>query len=292
MTKNITHKHLKRQLDIFEEAEEIDALLNELEFSTLLLPLNNDEGHLGAPIVFFDDKEYIPVFTDVHEFNKFDSAGEFTLVSNEFPFYLDLLDEGIDGIVIDIEGERFPLTKEIAKFFDINYSFDYDPQVFTLKEMKRIMDSVDNSELERFLDNQDNHWDYENLMELLLKSELLTVALSQSDLSDKVEDGVISLHDVGSLPLALKSRMNESYALIYSSQNQIKPKNNPLHPYSQLVNLPSLVRRILLDDLDGIILNENSHNIMIPRDFLRDFLKNYTHIHLAKFDDYVFVIGE
>ena len=292
MNRTITHKHLKRQFDIFEKSEGVDALLNELEFSTLLLPVNRQEESFDAPVIYFDDMKYVPVFTDVHEFNKCDLRGEYRLVSNEFPFYLNLMNQGVEGIVIDIEGERFPITRDMVDFFDINYSFDYDPQVFTLRQIRHIKDSVDNAELEEFLDDEANHWDHERLMELLLKSDLLTVALSEEDLSGKAEDGVVSLHDVGPLPLALTSRLNESYALIYSSEDEIRPKNNPLHPYAQLVNLPALARRILLDDLDGIILNENSHNITIPRDFLRDFFKAYTALHLCKFDDYVFIMGD
>ena len=40
MNRTVTHKHLKRQFEIFEKTEEIKNLLMELEFSTLLLPFH------------------------------------------------------------------------------------------------------------------------------------------------------------------------------------------------------------------------------------------------------------
>ena len=181
MTETITHKYLKRQLEIFEETEDLDNLFKELQFSTLLLPVYADGDIVSFPLLAFEDEKLVPVFTDIHEFNKVSFTGDLKLVPYDFNFYLELLDE-VDGIVIDVEGERFPLTKEIKDFMDTNYIFDYDPQVFTLKEIKQIKDSINNAELEEFLKDESNFWDFEHLMDLLLKSDLLAVALSMADL--------------------------------------------------------------------------------------------------------------
>ena len=294
MNRIVTHKHLKKQFDIFDRTEELDDLFLELEYSTLLLPVNIEGNSVTFPLIDFEGKKYAPVFTDFHEFNKVGFDGDFTLKSYEFEFYLELVDERIDGIIIDIEGERFPITREFRDFFNPNYIMDYDPQVFTLKEIKRIRDSVNNAELEEFLKDESNHWDYENLMELLLKSDLFVVGLSEEDLSHKAQDGVISMHGMTRLPQATHSWYTETYALLYSSEKEIWPKNNPMHPYPQLVNFPELIYRALLDDLDGIILKENSQNIIIPRDFLISFFKDFSCPNIDKYDDYAFVmqVGE
>lgn len=288
MTRTITHKHLKRQFDILEDTEDINSLLAELQFSTLLLPVNMENGTLTFPTLTMDDKRFAPIFTDIHEYNKCSVPGNFTLVPNDINFYLNLLDENIDGIIIDVEGDRFPITKEIENFIKPSYVFDYDPNVFTAKEIKEIKDSIENKELEEFIGDESNHGDYENLMGLLLKADLFKVVLSKYDLSDKVEKGVISLHDVGPLPSAITAKYTESYALIYSSEAEIFPKDNPMHPYMQIVNFPELINRVLLDDLDGIILNENSQNITIPREFLLNFLKDFKCPNIDKYDDYAF----
>lgn len=173
MIRTVTHKHLKRQIDILEKTEGIDDLLAELQFSTLLLPVNVENNTLSFPLVQIDDEIYAPVFTDIYEYNKIDLEEDFTLIPNQFDFYMNLLDEKIDGILIDVEGERFPLTKQFKKVIGNGNIFDYDPQVFTLKEIKQIKDSVNNEKLEEFLKDESNWWDYEKIMELLLKSHSL-----------------------------------------------------------------------------------------------------------------------
>ena len=292
MNRTITHKHLKRQFDIFNETEEIDDLFAELQFSTLLLPVDIESDTLAFPLLNFEDRKYAPVFTDVHEYNKCGQLDSFHLMPNEFDFYLNLLDEKIDGIIIDVEGERFPLTKEIKAFVSPNSTFDYDPNVFTIDEIKQMKESINNCELEEFLKDEANFWDYEKLIDLLLDAKLFKVALSKDDLSCRADDGVISLHDIGNLPSAITTKFTDSYALIYSSESEVKPKNNPMNPYLQLVNLPELINRVLLDDLDGIVLNENSQNITIPREFLLNFLKDFNHPNLDEYDDFAFVLGD
>lgn len=292
MTRTITHKNLKRQLDIFEKTKEMDDLLAELQFSTLLLPMDIENGTFSFPLLETEEKMYAPVFTDIYEYNKIDFPEDFTLIPYEFDFYLTLLDEKIDGIVIDAEGERFPLIKEFQNIIKPNHIFDYDPQVFTLNEIKQMKDSVNNEELEEFLKDESNWWDYEGLMELLLKSDLFTVVLSEEDISSKAENGVISLHDGEILPTALMAKATEQYVLIYTKEDEVMFKNNPMHPYLQIVNLPELINRLLLDDLDGIILNENSQNITIPRKFLLNFMKDFKSPNVDKYDDYAFVLDE
>ena len=288
MIRTITHKHLKRQFNILETADDLTPLFTELKFSTLLLPVAHENNTVSFPLLQVAGKKYAPVFTDIHEYNKCGLPDDFTLTAHDFEFYFNLLDERIDGIIIDVEGERFPLTKEIQDFVKPNYIFDYDPNVFTLREMRMIKDSIDNTELEEFLADESNFWDYDKLIDLLLKSDVFKVVLSKDDLTDKVENGVISLHDVDMLPTAATANLTDSYALIYSSEEEVRPKNDPMHPYLQLVNMPELIRRVLLDDLDGIVLNENSQNITIPREYLLDFMKNFNCPNIDKYDNYAF----
>ena len=292
MTRTITHKNLKRQLDIFEKTEEMDDLLAELQFSTLLLPIDIKNDTFSFPLLETEDKKYAPVFTDIYEYNKINFPEDFTLIPYEFDFYLTLLDEKIDGILLDAEGERFPLIKEFQYIIKPNHIFDYDPQVFASNEIKQMKDSVNNEELEEFLKDESNWWDYEGLMELLLKSDLFTVVLSEKDISYKAKNGVISLHDGEILPTALIAKITERYVLVYTKEDEVMYKNNPMHPYLQIVNLPELINRLLLDDLDGIILNENSQNITIPREFLLNFLKDFKTPNVDKYDDYAFVLDE
>lgn len=287
MKETITHKHLKRQFELFDEVEDIDDLFNELQFSTLILPVYADKEFISFPFIDFEDEKWVPVFTDIYEFNKVSFTGNIEPVPYDFKFYLNLLDE-VDGIIIDVEGERFPLSKEFKEFFETDYLSDYDSQSVSLNETKQILNSIDNVELDEFLKDESNFWDFENLMDLLLKSDLLTVVLSKNDLKDNMENNAISINKVGPLPIATSSSITERYVLLYSSQDEIQQKNYTLYPYYQIVNLPKIIYQALLDDLDGIILNENSQNIRIPREFLLTFLKDFKCPNIKLYDDYIF----
>ena len=232
-----------------------------------------------------EDKKYAAVFTDVHEYDKLGFGDSFILIPHNFDFYLDLLDEEIDGIIIDVEGERFPLFKGFEDFMKPS-KMNEASNPLTEDEIKRIKNSINNDELENFLKDESNHWD-----NLLLKSLLFTVILSRDDLSNSAEDGLICLNNMGNLPLALTNTFTENYALLYTSESEVVPKINPMHPYLQLVNLSEFIENVLLYDLDGIVLNENSQNIHIPTQFLFEFIKNLEDQCPNKYDDYAFLLG-
>lgn len=288
MTRTITHKHLKRQFDIFEDTDDLNNFFAELQFSTLPISVNTENNAFSFPILRAGGKSHVPVFTDIHEYNKFDFGENFIVLPNDFSFYIELLEEDIDGIIIDAEGEKFPITKEIGMFIKPNHTFDCNKHAFTENEIKEIKNSISNTDLEEFLKDEFNHWDYESLMDLLLKSNLFRVGLSKNEL--EAENGIICLEN--NLPAVISTRFSESYALIYTSENEVKPKINPMHLYIQLVNLPEFIYRVLLDDLDGIILNENSQNITIPRESLLDFMRDFDCPNSNCYDDYAFVLGE
>lgn len=289
MNETITHKHLKRQFDNFENADDLKYLFAELQFSTLLLPVESGSDKLAFPIIQFDDKRIVPVFTDVHEFNKCGFDDNLTLTSYDFDFYCGILDEDIDGIIIDIAGEAFPLTSEIIEFIRPHTIKDIEARNLTLDEIRSLKDNIDNSELEDFLADESNRWNFEQLLNLLQKSHLFEVILSFDDLSDKSDDGIISLHDVGRLPSAMTAKGTERYALLYTSQREVIPKANPMHPYLQVANLSDLVRNVLRQDLDGIVLNENTQDIVIPRQFLLDHLTDFQNVD--RYDDYAFPLN-
>ncbi len=289
MNRTITHKHLKKQVDLLERAEDLYPLFKELEFSTLLLPVDVENDILAFPTLDCDDEKFIPVFTDVYEYEKVNFTENFTLVSNSFDFYLNLLDDNLDGIIIDVEGIRLPIPKEFKDAVEPDQIFNQDMHFHTMDEVKQVRSQVNNSELEEFLQDESNFWDIEKLLNLLTKSNVFSVGLSVEDLSMESNDGIIHIDE--SLPKATYNIASQSYALVYSSESEIKPKNNPLNPYSQLINFPFFARQVLLDDLDGIILNENSQNITIPREFLFDYIENLESVDLNSYEDFAFKLN-
>lgn len=286
----ITHKHLKKQLDIFEQTGKMDEFLLELKYSTLLLPVNTDDNILSFPFLVFEDKKYVPVFTDIHEFEKANMDENLTLMDNEFHFYQDLLYRDVDGIMLNMGSDRFPISREFSSLIEPNYVFEIDPQVFTVKEIKKIKDSIDNAKLEEFINNPENRYDFEKLIDEIIYADLLTVLISPVDLTKNSEEGVLFL--LPPTPLAIGGEGPERYVLIYTSEDEIHiPDNVDAYPYTQLVNLPELINSVLLDDLDGIIINRDSANITIPRGFLLNYMKDFRSPRHDRFDNYAFVIG-
>ena len=157
--------------------------------------------------------------------------------------------------------------------------------------MKRIKDSIDNHELDEFLKDPANYWDFEGLMEVLLKSDLYSVVASKEDLSSKEENGIIPLQGIPNLPKAYTGENGFAYTTIFSSANEIDfNENGETFPYLQMVNLPELVNSVLEDGFDVIILNKHSQKITIPRQFLLYFMKDFNCPVLCKYGDYAFVI--
>jgi hypothetical protein len=56
-----------------------------------------------------------------------------------------------------------------------------------------------------------------------------------------------------------------SYAALFTSESEIKDVNVRGYKYSQLVNLATLVNFVLCEDMEGIILNPGSDNVLISR---------------------------
>lgn len=282
MPATVTNDYLRKEFDNFEKNEELGNLLEELKYSTLIVPMDNERG--GCAMISMKGKSFIPLFTDIHEYNKVSFGENYSPEFFEFNFYLELIKEGVYGYIINVESERFPITKELLDFMDTDYRFDLDYQPFTLKEIRRIYDSIDNAELNEFLLDEANRWDFDGMMDLLFKSDILTVVASRDNLDDFQEDGVISLHNVRE---KMFYRTRDNYAVLFSSPETINLSLRNCHLYSSLVNLGVFIDFALKNDLAGIIVDGD---IAISREFLMNFMKGFNSPSVDKYDDYAFLI--
>ena len=127
---------------------------------------------------------------------------------------------------------------------------------------------MDNSELEEFIKNANNIGDYEGLFEKLSSSTVLTLMLADSNLDSVAENGIISLQDYGPVAQMYTDRVGGVYATIFSAEDKIQHVKTDKFKYSQIVNLATLVNFVLTEDMDGIVLNPESDNVLIPRPML------------------------
>lgn len=283
MPTTVTNEHLRKEFDNFEKTESIGNLLEELQYSSLIVPMNKELG--GFAVLKMNDESFIPLFTDIYEYQKVTFSDDLSPEIFEFNLYLELLEKGVHGFVVNVESERFPITREFLDFMKPNYMFDLDYQPFTRKEIKKIYDSIDNFRLNEFLSVESNRWDLENMMDILLGSDLLTVVVTEVNIDGLEENGVIhSYYEHGN---PTRFRTIDDFAVLFSSKEKIDVVLNDHFTYSSLVNLPLFIDSVLRNDLAGIKLDED---IVLSREFLINFMKEFNTPNIDCYDGYLFRI--
>lgn len=268
------HKHLRVVIeDIYENNNELNKdltlrLIHEFRYSNLYIPAKREDFTLNF-IIYEDDMglKLTPLFTDVDEFNKFFKNEEgIELMQNSFELYQNVLKTSdIEGYILNPATEKYVFTKEfILEITNIPKTNFYSTDTYTVDELKQLKDSP-NDDLEKFLEGSRNVGDYEALFEMLSKSNLLTLMVSDVDLAPKARDGVISMMDSGPLAQMYTDNIGGVYATIFSSEDKMKAVETDRFKYSQVVNLAMLVNFVLSEDMDGIVLNPQSDNVLIPR---------------------------
>ena len=130
------------------------------------------------------------------------------------------------------------------------------------------MKDSQNPDLEAFIANPNNIGNNEVLFEILSRSTLLTLMVSDINLSPKAENGIISLMDIGPLAQMYTDNVGGVYATIFSSEDKLKLVKTDKFKYSQVINLAMLVNFVLSEDMDGIVLNPESESVLITRSTL------------------------
>ena len=268
------HKHLRTVIeDIYSNNNKLTKdltlrLIHEFRYSNLYIPAKRDEFTLNF-IIYEDDNglRLTPLFTDPDEFRKFFKDEEdIELMQNSFELYQNVLKTSdIEGYVLNPATEKYVFTEEfILEIKNIPKTNFYSTNAYTTEELKKLKDER-NDKLEEFIENPQNIGDYEALFELMSASRLLTMMVSDVDLSSRAKDGIISMMDSGPLAQMYTDNVGGTYATLFSSEEKMKEVDTTKFRYSQVVNLAMLVNFVLSEDMEGIILNPQSDNVLIPR---------------------------
>ena len=268
------HKHLRTVIeDIYANDNRMDEdltlrLIHEFRYSNLYIPAKREDFTLNF-IIYEDDRglKLTPLFTDPDEFNKFfKNEDGIELMQNSFELYQNVLKTSdIEGYILNPATEKYVFTKEfILEIKNIPKTNFYCSDAYTAEELKGLAKSQ-NAELERFIENPQNAGDYEGLFEMLSKSDLLTMMVSDVDLAPKAKDGIISMMDSGPLAQMYTDNVGGAYATIFSSEDKIRQVKTKGFKYSQPVNLAMLVNFVLSQDMEGIVLNPQTDNVLIAR---------------------------
>ena len=269
----ISHKHLRLVIeDIYSNDNQINEnlltrLINEFRYSNLYIPAKREGGTLNFIIYEDGNVKITPLFTDLDEFHKFYKDTDIEVLNNSFELYQNILKTSdIEGYILNPASEKYLFKKEfILSIKNIPKSSFYTTDAYTSEELKEIYDSINNQELESFIENPLNIGDYEALFEKLSKSQILTLMLADYDLTGYMKDGIVDQKSTGPLGNMHFYNVGGIYATIFSSKNKIGNVKTSKFKYAQLVNLATLVNFVLTEDMDGIILNPESDNVLISR---------------------------
>jgi hypothetical protein len=269
----ITHKHLRNVIeDIYSNGNEVTEILltrliNEFRYSNLYIPAKRENGKLNFIIYDDEDLKITPLFTDLDEFRKFYKSADIEVLNNSFELYQNILKTSdIEGYILNPASEKYLFKKEfILAIKNIPKTNFYSTNAYSEEELKAIMKNLNNEELEGFISNPQNIGDYEALFERLSNSRLLAAMISENDLAAYMKDGVINQQSTGPLATMYMDNVGGSYAALFTSESKIKDVNVRGYKYSQLVNLATLVNFVLCEDMEGIILNPGSDNVLISR---------------------------
>lgn len=269
----ITHKHLRGVIeDIYLNENRLtpelfSRLANEFRYSSLYIPVQKNSNKLNFIIYEDGDSKITPLFTDLDEFRKFYGNDDIETLNNPFEIYRNIiLTTEIDGYILNPSSEKYLFDEEfILSIENIPKSNFFSNNAYSEEELIDLARSIDNRSLEAFIADKANIGDFEGLFERLSNSRLVTLMISDRDLSSIAKNGMISQKSTGPLASMYIDRVGGMYATIFSSPEKIKEVPEKGFKYFQLVNLATLVNFVLTEDMEGIILNPSSDNVLIPR---------------------------
>lgn len=267
------HKHLRTVIeDIHSNGDMLTKdlllkLINEFKYSNLYIPAKKENGTLNFIIYEDDDAKITPLFTDMDEFRKFYSDEDIQVLQNSFELYQNIIKTtDIEGYILNPASEKYLFTDEfILGITNLPKTSFFSSNPYTDIELRQMVDEADNSELEEFISNRKNIGDYEGLFEKLSRSTALALMLSPNDLSSYAKNGIISMQETGPLAQLYVDRIGGEYATIFSSKERMECVSSQYYKYVQVVNVATMVNFVLSEDMDGIIINPESCNVLIPR---------------------------
>lgn len=251
MTKDITHKYLRKEIADFALSDNLGNLIIELEYSTLIASKQNSQEF---SILKINDMEFIALFTDLFEYEKCDHADDAFPQSRPFSFYLDYLKNGdIDGFIINPESEHFFIGRDFLEIMEPYHGK-------TGADIQEIRQTMDNGYLKQYL-KTNALLNFQELIIILQETHVFTILMSKDDATCFNEESELYVKRTG----------RSSHVLIFTDENEI-PVSSSDDCCSGIVNMTWVMKYVLSNDLDGIVLNITSDNVSISRSEIRTYL--------------------
>lgn len=276
VTNNYLIKAIKHLRSVTEEdivSKDVTDMILELKVSNLFIPAaEDDDDELIYETLILGEEEMtlLPLFTTEDEFYKFyDEDSEYKPVAYEFDTYAEIvIEDDISGILIDAEGICAKVPKDMVEMALADFSIDFsDIDTRSLKEIESAYRTASNDELLEFITDESNAEDYEGLFATLSGSFPLNIVVSEEDLDGFAKNGVIESDDVGGFSLYVVDYDGMGYGAIFTDMDALSKTvfYEGVHYYGQLTKVSTLIDYVLAFDMDGVIINPNTVNFIIPR---------------------------
>ena len=276
----IRHENLRKAFEKFINTdmdeltdEDGERLLNELKHSCLIIAADRIDGDMDFRVLEIGEKEYGILFSDMDEFRKTFSDDECESYSFDFEIYQKALECGLfDGFLFNPNSEGLLIEKELfLRITDLPQSVRDHDNAYETEELVQLRKSIDNGKLEQFLADSSNIGNYEGLINCMADSVMLTLMLSRDDLRDYADDGIINMAETGPLGFLYTDEVGGQYSTLFTSEEKMKSVDTEYMKYFQIVNVSMMTNFVLNDDMDGIIINPGSDNVLLSRDVLLEY---------------------
>ena len=280
MEQFITHENLKRVIEEIyghednPDAESLSKLIAELVHSTLILAASFTEDNFSLTAFSYEGGDYAVLFTDMDEFRKAFPKGETGSLTLNFRGCVRMVEKGmIEGFIINPESASFlfgkALIEDISRLPEDEFSLE---KAYSASEVRSLEKSLDNTDLEEFIENPDNVGRYWELFEKISHSLPLALRLCDEDMSESEDDGMIDMSKTGPIGYLHSDEIGGSYATLFTSEEKMAGITSDKNRYVQIVSFYQMVHHVLCDDRDGIIINPGCENILLTRDVLLEWI--------------------
>ena len=278
---NVTNNYLKTQLNELEKHYILHE--DDLDFEVL-----SDEN---------EEVKIIPLFTDADEFYKYyPSDSKYAPLPNEISVYTSIVNEyDLDGCAFNPASSEFILEKELfdAIILDDEFEIDEDAEDYSAEEMYDISQKTTNDSLVEFIRSDNDS--FEELMLLLAESLLFNLAVSGSDLSQYAVDNIISKEDAGDFSICFTGDEDNHFGMLFTSvdaMRQTMDDEDENYYYYQINLFDDFLEFILLNDMDGIIINPGLDDYFITREYLLEAYHGLTYNNpgFNRAADYAFIL--
>lgn len=265
-------ENLNKYVKNDEEAplEVLTKFIWELKVSNLMIPVRDEDSFDLECIFTEDDKIFVPLFTDIEEFNRDPKrANEYIPRLHEFEFYSGfLLENDFGGYVLNIAGNEMIINKDFMKeiCYDVEVNDEDDIEAYDGKKLKEIFETVSNDSLIDFISSDDNI-DIERMYVELSDSILLNAVVSDESMDEKASGGIIDGIEESEMELLSIDYDGVQLGALFTDKDALKQEiDDEFHYYGQVTHLSEYFDFILRNDLDGVVINPASDRYIIIRD--------------------------